>query len=257
MASVEITYIGHASFRFKSDKGTVVYFDAWLDDNPTSRMKLADVRKADVAVASHGHTDHVGDSFGICKRTRAKFVGCYELCLVAQAHGLKMEKQALPMNPGGSVKVKDVDITMTQAHHSMSLSGHVLKKPLPEGLLFHPDGAAAGFVLAFDNGITIYDGADTCLFGDMQLIGQMYGPQIAILHAGGKYTMGLREAARAASFLRPDILIPCHYGQLVGQPVDIDELSRMVRFLCPTIKVVPLKPGQTMNYAASTCKIKR
>ena len=37
-----------------------------------------------------------------------------------------------------------------------------------------------GFVLSFGNGITIYDSADTCLFSDMQLIGQMYNPQIAI-----------------------------------------------------------------------------
>ena len=29
MASVKITFIGHASFRFESDKGSVTYFDAW------------------------------------------------------------------------------------------------------------------------------------------------------------------------------------------------------------------------------------
>ena len=39
MASVKITFIGHASFRFESDK-SVTYFDAWFDDNPTAKMKL-------------------------------------------------------------------------------------------------------------------------------------------------------------------------------------------------------------------------
>ena len=61
MASVKITFIGHASFRFESDK-SVTYFDAWFDDNPTAKMKLSQVRKADIAIASHGHGDHIGDS---------------------------------------------------------------------------------------------------------------------------------------------------------------------------------------------------
>ena len=60
MASVKITFIGHASFRFESDKGTVVYFDAWLDDNPTAKLKLSQVDKADIVIASHGHQDHIG-----------------------------------------------------------------------------------------------------------------------------------------------------------------------------------------------------
>ena len=70
---------------------------------------------------------------------------------------------------------------------------------LPTGLLFHPDSAVNGFCVAYENGITIYDTADTCLFSDMQLIGQMYGPQVAIMPVGGQYTMGVREAARAGA----------------------------------------------------------
>jgi len=257
MATVKITYIGHASFCFESQKGTIVYFDAWLDDNPMTRMKVSQVRKADIVIASHGHNDHVGDSFGILQRTRAKFVGNYEMCLVAEAHGFKLGTRTLPINPGGSVKVKDVQITMTQAQHSLSMSPRLVKGPPPEGTYFHADGATGGFVLAFDNGITLYDTSDTGLFGDMQLIGQMYGPQIAIMPVGGKYTMGVREAARAASFIRPDIVIPSHSGETMGQPADIDELSRQVRFLCPTTRVVPLRPGQTLTYTASSFKVRR
>ena len=257
MASVKLTFIGHSSFRFESERGTVIYFDAWLDDNPTAKMKLSSVRKADVVIATHGHMDHIGDSFEICKRTRAKFVGSYELCLVAQTYGLKKGSRVLSMNPGGSVKVKDATMTMTQAHHSISMSPHVISGPQPEGLLFHPDSVVGGFAIAFDSGITIYDSSDTCVFSDMQLIGQMYGPQIAILPVGGQYTMGVREAARAASFIRPDIIIPCHYGEIMGQPADIDELSREVRFLSPNTRVVPLKPGQSMTYTASSFKISR
>ena len=254
MASLKITHIGHSSFRFESDKGPIIYFDPWLDDNPTATMKLADVKKADIVIATHGHVDHIGDSYEICKRTGAKFVGSYELCLVAETHGLKLGSRALALNPGGSTKVKGVQLTMTQAHHSMSMSSHVIKGQQPEGQVFHADGAVGGFTIDFGNGITLYDSSDTCLFSDMQLIGQMYGPQVAILPVGGMFTMGVREAARAASFIRPDIVIPCHYGPIVGQPADIDELSREVRFLSPNTKVVELNPSQSVTYTASSYK---
>ena len=257
MASIKITFLGHASFRFESEKGTIVYFDAWLDNNPTAKLKVSEITKADLVIATHGHQDHVGDSFEICKRTRAKFVSYYELCVVAEAHGLKLESRAIPMNPGGTVKVKDVSIHMTETRHSQSMGPHLVYGPPKEGEYFRPDACTAGFCLAFDNGITLYDTSDTGVFSDMQLIGQMYGPQIAIMPVGGKYTMGVREAARAASFIRPDIVIPSHYGETMVQPADIDKLSEAVSFLTPTTRVVPIKVGQTMTYTASTHKLSR
>lgn len=256
MASVQITFIGHASFRFESDEGSITYFDAWLDDNPTAAMTLSEVEEADIVIASHGHSDHIGDSYEICKRTAAQFVGNYELCAVAESvHGLEMGVRALSMNPGGTVAVKDAAITMVQGHHSQSLSPHVIGGELPAGLLFHPDSAVNGFVIAYDNGISIYDTADTCLFSDMQLIGQMYGPQIAIMPVGGQYTMGIREAARAASLIRADIVIPCHYGPIMNQPADIGALSDAVQFLSPNTQVVEMQPGQTLTYTASTHRV--
>ena len=257
MASVKITFLGHASFKFESDKGTTIYFDPWLDDNPMAKIKVSQVRKADIVIATHGHMDHVGDSFEIAKRTRAKFVGNYEMCQVAEAHGLKMESRALTMNPGGSVKVKDVTIHMVQAYHSLSMAPHLVKGPAADNEYFRPDSAVSGFVIEFDNGISIYDSSDTCLFGDMQLIGQMFGPQVAIFPVGCKYTMDIRQAARAASFVSPDVVIPCHYGAAMGQPADIKTLAQAVEFLSSNTKLQEMKVGQTLTYTASSYKVTR
>ena len=255
MAQLTITFLGHASFRFESESGSVSYFDPWLDGNPTAVLRPAEVDRADVVLCTHGHVDHIGDCYEICRRTGAAFVGHYELCDVAAQAGVPAA--ALHhLNPGGSITIRDVAITMTQAHHSHSLSDHVLPRPLPEGVLYHAGGAAAGFVMAYANGVTVYDTGDTCLFGDMQLISQMYGPQVAILPVGGKFTMGVREAARAASLIRPDLVIPCHYGEAVGQPADIAELTRQVAVLSPGTAVVPLQPGQTVVYTASSCQVR-
>ena len=34
------------------------------------------------------------------------------MCLVAEANGLKLGTRAIPMNPGGTLKIKDVTLTM-------------------------------------------------------------------------------------------------------------------------------------------------
>ena len=254
MAQLTITFLGHASFRFESECGTVSYFDPWLDGNPTATLTAAEVDKADIVLATHGHVDHIGDCYEICRQTGAAFVGHYELCEVAMQVGVA-ESAVRHINPGGSVAIRDVEITMTQAHHSHSLSDHVLPRPLPEGVLYHAGGAVGGYVMAYDNGITVYDAGDTCLFSDMQLISQMYGPQVAILPVGGKFTMGVREGARAASLIRADVVIPCHYSDALGQPADIEELTRQVRILSPGTDVVPLQVGQTLVYTASSFEI--
>jgi len=257
MASVKVTSIGHASFRFISEKGTVIYFDPWFNGNPACRMKLGQVKKADIVIATHGHYDHVGDSFDLCKQTKARFVGNFEMCIVAEAHGLKIGRRATAMNPGGTLKIKDVTLTMTPVFHSASMSPHLSKGDSPDNGYFHSGGGACGFVLAFDNGVTIYNSSDTCLFSDMQLIGQMHGPQIAILPVGGVYTMGVREAARAASFIRPEIVLPCHYGKEVGQAADITRLRREVQFLAANTDVVALHSGQSLTYYNSRYRIDR
>jgi L-ascorbate metabolism protein UlaG (beta-lactamase superfamily) len=255
MASIRITLLGHASFRFEPDTGEVVYFDPWLDENPTCSLSVAEVEQADLVVATHGHNDHIGDSFAICRKTGATFVGNFELCLTAAKNGLEMHTQALPMNPGGTVEANGVRVTATQAFHSQSMSPKQSLGEPPPDAYFRPDGGVCGIVMGFRNGITVYDTSDTTVFGDMQLISQMYGPHVAILPIGGKFTMGIREGARAASMIRPDIVIPCHYGTELGQPADIGAFEQAVRFLSPNTAVVALEPGQSVNYTTSSHEV--
>ena len=56
-------------------------------------------------------------------------------------------------------------------------------------------GEPAGYVLTLEDGRTIYYAGDTCLFGDMKLIGEMYRPEIAFLPIGDRFTMDPSAAA--------------------------------------------------------------
>jgi len=69
--------------------------------------------------------------------------------------------------------------------------------------------------------LTIYHAGDTALFRDMELIGELYKPELAMLPIGDRFTMGPREAAHAIRFLGVKHVIPMHYATfpfLTGTP---------------------------------------
>jgi len=76
----------------------------------------------------------------------------------------------------------------------------------------------------------------------MAIVRDLYAPQIAMLPIGDHYTMSAREAAYACNLLKPQTVIPMHFGTfpvLSGRP---SELSQLVK----GVEVVEMKPGQTI-----------
>jgi L-ascorbate metabolism protein UlaG (beta-lactamase superfamily) len=75
-------------------------------------------------------------------------------------------------------------------------------------------GEPVGYVITFENGARFYISGDTAPSADMKLvIGDYYKPDVAVLSAGGLFTMGPKEAAFAAYLIRPKkYVIPYHYG---------------------------------------------
>jgi len=57
--------------------------------------------------------------------------------------------------------------------------------------------------------VKLYHAGDTAVFGDMQIIHELYAPEIAMLPIGDHFTMGPREAAHACMLLKPKTVIPC------------------------------------------------
>ncbi|MBI4530427.1 MAG: metal-dependent hydrolase [Candidatus Latescibacteria bacterium] len=244
MAHINITFLGHASFLFETEASEKIFFDPWLDDNPVCSLNIADVKEAHVACVTHGHLDHIGDSIAICKQTGATLIGSPEIAMFANKYDVKYDVNSCPLNIGGSAKIGTVTYTQVRADHSTSMA----EPDWLQTMNYSADGSVCGFVLTTDSGIVLYDSGDTGVFLDMQLISQMYGVQVAILPVGGKYTMGVREAARAISLIRPEVMIPCHYNTFPNQMADINELRRQAHDLSPHTRVVELKPGETYSY---------
>ncbi len=245
MNSVEIHFLGHASFRFTAPDGQVIYFDPWLDDNPACSVAVGDIPGADIVCVTHGHVDHLGDAVDLVKNTGATLIASPEVAGYAETHGIGFDTDSVPLNIGGSATLGSVTYTMVRADHSTGLHGVAYKGGTAYA---EPDGSVCGFVMTFDDGPVIYNTADTGVFGDMTLISQLYAPDLVIMPVGGKYTMGVKEAAMAAALTRPRAVIPCHYGTYPNQAADIDDLADRIRRLTPRTNVIRIDPGETVSY---------
>jgi L-ascorbate metabolism protein UlaG (beta-lactamase superfamily) len=127
---------------------------------------------------------------------------------------------------------------MTHAVHSSSFDG---------GDERVYGGDPAGFVVTLENGATIYFSGDTGPTMDMQIVGDLYRPEVSVLPIGDFYTMGPREAAYAMRLLRSPYVVPCHYGTfpaLTGTP---EALRAELAKLGVQAEVVAPKPGESVR----------
>jgi L-ascorbate metabolism protein UlaG (beta-lactamase superfamily) len=137
------------------------------------------------------------------------------------------------MNVGGRQTLCGIEMAMVQAVHSSSATDN--------GAIVYL-GPATGFIVTFENALTIYFAGDTALFGDMRMLRERFAPAIAFLPIGDRYTMGPEDAALAGEWLGVKKIVPMHYGtfpELTGTPDKLRELCRP-----KAIDVIELRPGE-------------
>ncbi|MFZ2088273.1 MAG: metal-dependent hydrolase [Desulfobaccales bacterium] len=229
---VAITFYGHSAFKL-SGQGVTVVIDPWLS-NPLLNTPVSQVGPVDIILVTHGHGDHIGETVPLAQATGAQVVAIHELSQILAGLGAP---QVVGMNKGGTVTLKGLNITMTTAVHSSTaeVGGQTVSA-----------GDPGGFVVSFPNGFTVYHAGDTAVFKDMELIRELYHPEVALLPIGSHYVMNPREAALACRMLKPRFVIPMHYGTfpvLTGTP---EELKALLKDQ-PETQVLPLKPGETVE----------
>jgi L-ascorbate metabolism protein UlaG (beta-lactamase superfamily) len=230
MAGASLTWLGHASFRLDTAGGKRIYVDPFLNGNPWCPEAELQPERVDIVAITHGHADHTGDAVEIAKRFEPEIVAQVELKTWLGNQGAPVGE--LPgINKGGVQEIDGISFTMTNAFHSSSA---------PDGSY---TGEACGFVIGLDNGKSVYFAGDTCVFSDMQLIGRLYAPDLAVLPIGGWFVMTPKEAALALELLGVKRCVPCHYGTfpiLSGTPEELRQAA-------PDAEVVELRPGQTIE----------
>ena len=233
----KITWLGHSTFLLERN-GKKVLIDPWLSGNPSCPEQFHNL-VPDLVLITHGHGDHIGNVFDVAARSSAPIVGIYDLTTWLGLKGVD-EARLVGGNKGGTIRFDDfgLSVTFTDARHSSSF--------VDDGQIVYL-GEPCGFVVAFDDGPKIYHAGDTCLFGDMQWIGKLWAPDIAILPIGDHFTMDPRQGAYATQLLGVKTVIGCHWGTfglLTGTPA---HLSRELAELGVSARVVALEPGQSLD----------
>lgn len=226
-----ITWLGHSTVLVTTGKGTTLLIDPFIAFNPRYSKDFVLPEKIDYILLTHGHTDHMADTVPAAAKHSSTVVAIYELADYVAGQGVA---HTIGMNLGGTVQLSDVAATMVEAKHSAGVRDD-------KGT--HYVGVAAGFVLTIAGGPVLYHAGDTAVFSDMQLIRELYQPEVAMLPIGGHFTMGPREAALAVRFLAPKTVLPLHFGTfppLTGTP---EQLAALVD---GSVEVVRWTPGETV-----------
>lgn len=221
------TYYGHACFSIKDESHTLL-FDPFLTGNPQASMPASDLH-ADYILLTHGHKDHLGDAIPVATRCGATVIAAYELAMYCEHRGATVHAMGI----GGSYEFPFGRVKLTQAIHGSAM--------ISEDGVIEYLGNPCGFLVRI-GGKTYYNAGDTGLFGDMEMIGRLYKPDIAILPIGDNYTMGIDDAVEAVKMIKPKLVIPIHYNTF---PVIMQDPYVFVKKLGKLARCVVLKPGDT------------
>ena len=230
----KFTYLGHATVRCDLPGGEVVLIDPWVGGNPACPDEVKTFDRLDAMLITHAHFDHIADAVSLAQQYKPKVVvGCFEICHWLESKGVE---NTSAMNLGGSQEVLGMKVTMVRADHSCGIS---------DGDQILYGGTASGYVVRMADGFTFYHAGDTALFSDMQLIAELYRPELAFLPIGDLFTMDPMQAARACRFLEVQRVIPIHWGTfplLTGTP---EQLGQAIGDLGARCEVVTLAPGES------------
>jgi L-ascorbate metabolism protein UlaG (beta-lactamase superfamily) len=172
---------------------------------------------ADVILISHEHGDHLSmddinrvrtpDSVVFASRLSSEKIGGYVQTLL----------------PGEQASVGPLLIRAVHAY--------TLTKFRANGEPNHPkESDHLGLILEVD-GLTFYAAGDTDVIPEMET----YGPvDYAFLPVSGRAVMTAEEAAEAVGIIKPSVVVPVHYGSLMGS---IDDANRFAELVPDDVRV--------------------
>lgn len=229
---MKLTWLGHSSFRLEIETA-VILIDPWISQNPAfpHDRRAEAIAGATHILITHGHGDHASDTIALAKELDIPAVGIYDLISFWQAHhGIR----GVGFNKGGTVDLGGAQVTMVAACHSSSFSG-------PDGAPVYA-GREAGYMIAGE-GRVIYHSGDTDIMADMEWMGDLHRPDIAILSIGGHFTMDPARAAYAAKrWFDFDTIICSHYKTFPILNPDVTPLRDLGATLIEPQVMVPFTP---------------
>ena len=202
-----ITVNTHSSVRIETT-GRVLYVDPF--ELPAAP------HDADVIFLTHSHFDHYSPQ-DVAKVLKAETVFVLPEGIAAEAAPSTRGRRVLTVRPGDTGEAAGIPFAAVAAYNP--------------GKPFHPrEQGWVGYVLTVENR-RVYVAGDTDATPEAAAV----RCDVAMLPIGGKYTMDPAEAAALANRIRPQAVIPIHYGSVAGSLRDFDRFAAAVD---PEIRVV-------------------
>lgn len=198
---VKLEWFSWSIFRLTSSTGKVVLINPFVT-NPDSPVKVEDFPKADVIVVADGHQDEVGSTAEIALTTHAKIITSFEMYSVWFEPRKVPLEQVLRSSPGDWNKIDGITIRNIGSIHGSGTADKLY------------GGQAMGFMIKFENGLTVYFAGSTAPTLDMMLWGRMYKPDVAILQmSAAKDPQDIVEEIRMLRTGNPNLktIIPHHH----------------------------------------------
>jgi len=224
-----LVYHGHDCFVLEHG-GKRIVFDPFLTGNPKADIDAAKLPKLDAILLTHGHGDHLGDAVPLAKLHQATVVAPYELALFCADQGAP---NVHPMHIGGAHEFPFGTVKLVVAFHGGKVEGDDTGK-----FTTFP----CGYVVTV-GGKSVYHTGDTALTLEMQLLeGRV---DVMLVPIGDNFTMGIEDAVRAVSFVKPKVAIPMHWGTFPVIEADPHAFKKAVG---KQAEVVVLQPGQSFDF---------
>jgi L-ascorbate metabolism protein UlaG (beta-lactamase superfamily) len=193
---INIQWLGHSTVKVW-DEDCIVYIDP-------ERVNES-LHDATLVCVTHTHSDHYSPSdIAKVSNSQTQFIGPPD---VVQQYGSGLE-----IAPGQTIKFDNASIIAVAAYNT--------NKPN------HPKSMNwVGYIIEIGSK-RIYVAGDTDIIDEMKTLGKI---DVAILPAGGTYTMNAVEAAEATQYIKPELAIPYHWGQSVGNLSDAQTFAELAR----------------------------
>ena len=206
---------------------TKLLFDPFITGNEKASGIDVDKLNPDYILITHAHQDHILDVSRIAKNSEATLISNFE---IINHFG---DFDGMPLNHGGSVTLSSgIKVQYVNAIHTSSF---------PDGTY---GGQPGGFVVSTED-IAFYHSGDTALTMDMKLIGEDRAMDFAMLCLGDNFTMGAKDATRAAHFVQTSRVIGMHFDTF--PPIKIDHAATEKLFADAHLDLILPTIGQTIE----------
>lgn len=199
---VEVHWLGHDSFVLRGSKTIVI-----------DPFKAKGNYKADVLFISHEHHDHLSEDDIRRFSAASTVIVAPRIC---ESPLQKFSQAKKLVDPSSKFEVQGVAVEAIPAYNINKFKG--------PNEVFHPkaDGRV-GYVITLD-GVKFYHAGDSDATPEMKSV----SADVAFLPVSGTYVMTAEEAAEVARALNVKVVVPMHFGSIVGTRADAERFRKLL-----------------------------